>query len=134
MNYQNYLQATGQAAQLVERGDYEAAITILQELLSSDISEVDKAMLCFNLAVIHDKMGQETEAVAWYDKGAAYESGHGRYYVAERKAIYLAEKGHIEKSLHQYQALHDRPELTEADKARIAQNIAVLQRQMDQAT
>lgn len=127
MEYQEYVQSTNRASQLVERGDYEGAIAVFRELLSSDISEVDKAMMCLNIAIVCDKQGHLEEALAWYDQGASYERSHGQHYVAESKAAYLAEKRRYRESLNHYQDLLGRSDLTEGDKERIKRNIKVLE-------
>lgn len=127
MKYQAYLDATRRAAELVERGDHEEAIAVLKKLVASDISDIDKAMMCLNLAIVHDKLGRVDEALAWYDRGANYEGLHDRYYVAERKAVYLEEKGRHRESLDVYRRLLTRRELTEGEKARLEQNVQILQ-------
>jgi tetratricopeptide (TPR) repeat protein len=130
MDYQKYVQAAGRASQLVERGEYEGAVAILEGLLASDISEVDKAMMCLNMALVCDKLGHVEQALAWYDEGVYYERGHGRHYVTESKAAYLAEKGRYRESLAHYRDLLRHPSLMEADKARIAENIQALEKQL----
>jgi tetratricopeptide (TPR) repeat protein len=129
MDYQEYVLAAGRASQLVERGEYEEAVAILEGLLASDISEIDKAMMCLNMALVCDKLGHVEQALAWYDEGVYYEQGHGRHYVAESKAAYLAEKGRYGESLYHYRDLLRHPSLMEADKARIAENIQALEKQ-----
>ncbi len=133
MDYNDYLQASHKAARLVEDGDYPGAIRVLQALLASDISDFDKAMMCANLATVHEKMGQEQAALDWYDKGVAYEEPGRRYTVAEMKAAYLAEKGRSQESLEVYTGLLARPFLTEADKARIRENVIALHRRQEES-
>jgi len=128
MDYNDYLQASRKAAHLVEAGDYPGAISVLQALVASDISDFDKAMMCVNLAIVHEKMGQEQAALDWYDKGIAYEEPSRRYTIAEMKAAYLAEKGRNQESLDLYTHLLSQPVLTEADKARLQKNIETLRR------
>jgi tetratricopeptide (TPR) repeat protein len=130
MEYQEYVRSAERASQLVERGDYEDAIEILRKLVSSDISRIDKAMMCLNLAVVYDKTGNLEEALSWYDEGADYERVHDWHYVAERKAAYLAEKGRYRKSLDEYEKLLRRSGLTEGDNERIERQVETLRRRV----
>jgi tetratricopeptide (TPR) repeat protein len=130
MKYKTYVRSAKRAARLVERGNYEKAIAILQNLLSTDMSNVDKAMMCLNIAIIYDKMECVEEALAWYDQGMQYESAHKRYVVAEKKAAYLAEQGRYRDSLYAYESLLRQSGLTEGDKERIEKNIATLKKRV----
>ncbi|GIV98279.1 MAG: hypothetical protein KatS3mg057_2936 [Herpetosiphonaceae bacterium] len=128
MQYQDYQHAVQQAAQLADQGDYAGAIQAFQRLLASDVSDLDKAMMCLNIALICGKMGQEEEALAWYNRGISYERPYYRYQLAERMAVYLAERGRYQESLAMYRALLAERSLTEHEKERIRNNIALLQR------
>jgi tetratricopeptide (TPR) repeat protein len=130
MKYQTYARSAKRASRLVERGNYEKALTVLRELLSSDISDVDKAMMCLNMAIVYDKMDRMEDALAWYDEGATYERPYKRHFVAEKKAVYLAEKGRYRDSLYAYERLLSRADLTEGDKERIERNIETLRRRV----
>lgn len=130
MEYQEYVRSAERASQLVERGDYEDAIKVLRKLVSSDISRIDKAMMCLNLAVVYDTMGNLEKALSWYDEGADYERVHDRHYVAERKAAYLAEKGRYRESLDEYEKLLRRSGLTEGDKERVERQVETLRRRV----
>jgi len=121
-----YAETVQRASQLAERGDREGAIVLFRGLLATDISDVDKAMMCLNIAVVYQQMGRIDEALAAYEAGAAYERRHGRFYVAEMKAAFLATHGRDRESLLEYQELLGRAELTEADKERIRRNIETL--------
>lgn len=130
MEYQEYVRSAQRASKLVESGDYEGAIQVLRKLVSSDISRIDKAMMCLNLAIVYDKMGRLEDALFWYDEGADYERVHDRYYVAERKAAYLAEQGRYRESLDEYENLLRRAGLTEGDQERIEGQIKTLRRRV----
>lgn len=110
----------------MERGEYDAAVEVLEDLLASDISDVDKAMMCLNLAAVLDKLGRVDEALVWYGTGADYEARHGRFFVAELRAAYLAEKRRDAESLVLYEELLTRPSATEDDKERFRHNIELL--------
>jgi len=126
MDFQEYTKRVQRAAQLVERGDYEGAITLLRALIDSDISDRDKAMMCVNLAVVYNKLDRMQEALAWYDKGIAYERRHSRSFVAESKAAYLAERGLVQESVAIYEDLFTQPYLDEGEKERIGKNLEML--------
>ena len=64
---QEYTRRARRASQLTDRGDYDGVIAILEELVSSDISDVDKAVMCLNIAIVYDKMGHVEEAPDWGD-------------------------------------------------------------------
>lgn len=123
MEYQLYYQTAQQAAQLVERGDYTGALEALRTLLASDISDLDKSMMCLNMAVVYDKMGRKEESLSWYDRGIAYERKHKRFQVAEHKAAYLSQSGQSSESLVIFEDLINQPSMTESDKERIRHNI-----------
>jgi tetratricopeptide (TPR) repeat protein len=129
MKHQEYVQLTSQAAQFIENGRHEEGIATYEKLLSSDISDTDKAIMCFNLAVVYDKLGQTGQALAYYDTGIRYERSHNQHFVAEKKAAYLAGKGRYQESLDCYEDILRRVKLMENDKARIENNISVLKNQ-----
>ena len=130
MEYDKYVQSTQHASKLVEKGDYEQAITALEALIMSDISDLDKSMMCLNIGVVYDKMGRTQEALAWYDKGIRYEQPYSRFTITEQKAVYLAEKGYYQESLDLYEGLLAQPYLTENDKERVRNNINILRKQL----
>jgi tetratricopeptide (TPR) repeat protein len=127
VNYQVYIEVAQEAARLVESGEYDSAIAIFRSLLDSDISDLDKSVMCLNMAVVHDKLGRSDEALACHDRGIAYEHSHGRFTVTEHKAAYLAEIGEWQPSLDLYEQLLKRPDLTDTDNERIRQNVVLLQ-------
>lgn len=134
MKYQKYEQIINRAVQLFERGDYQKAIVVFKEIVSSDIADVDKAMMCLNLGIAYDRLDQTEEALVWYEKGVAYEKSHGQYFVAQKLAAYLTEKGRYSESLVHFKALLDNPDFTESDADRTALcfNLAVICDRMGQ--
>jgi tetratricopeptide (TPR) repeat protein len=126
MNYQEYSQRVHDAADLVDRGECEDAIQILQEVLALDISAMDKAIMCLNIAIAFDKLGRTDDALAWYEKGADYENEAGTWHVSEHRAAYLAEKERWHESVLSYHNLLSHPGLGEGDKQRIRHNIKTL--------
>ena len=130
MDYQEYFQSAKGASQQAEAGDNESALSILQSLVSNDISDLDKSMMCLNIAILLERMGREAEVLSWYEKGVSYEWPHSRCKVAENKAAYLARQGKPKESLAIYQSLLARQFLMEEDKNRIRSNIATLEEQL----
>ena len=130
MDYKEYADQAHQAAQLVEAGEYEQSLAIFNTLLSGDISDIDKAMMCHNIGVILEMMGSEQEALASYARGMSYERLHSRIYVAEQRAGYLYRLGRLAESLKAYEELLDRSSLTEEEKQRVKHNIASLREQI----
>lgn len=126
MEYAAYYKAMHDAAAAVEAEDYETSIAGFHSLLDADISDLDKAMICNNLAVICDKLGDIEGALSWYDAGMAYETPYMRCFIAECKAKYLADHAHVEAALAIYTGLATQPYLNESDKDRILGNVNVL--------
>jgi tetratricopeptide (TPR) repeat protein len=126
MDYTTYYETAQDGAKLHENGDYAGAIAVFQGLVDSDISDLDRAMMCHNVAQSYRSAGQVEDALYWYDRGIEYESPYYRFFVAESKAAYLAERGYDAESLAIYEALYPQPYLTENDKERIWNNISIL--------
>lgn len=126
MDYAVYYKAMHDAAAAVEAEDYETSIAGFHGLLDADISDLDKAMICNNLAVICDKLGDIEGALSWYDAGMAYEAPYMRFFIAECKAKYLADHAHAEAALAIYAGLATQPYLNESDKDRIVGNMNIL--------
>lgn len=127
MDYADYVQGTQRAADLVQAGHYDEAMEILRRLLNGDISDIDKSIMCLNIAVVYDKLGQNDKALEWHDRGIVFERAYARAFVALHKAGYLATQGRIQESLQLYHELAALPFLTESDKETIRRNIATLE-------
>ena len=127
MEYADYIAQTQRAANLVQAEQYEDALAILHGLVAAGISDIDKSMMCLNLAVVYDKMARVDLALEWHDKGIAYERPYSRAFVALHKAGYLATQGKPVESLSLYRELLALPFLTESDKETIRRNIETLE-------
>jgi tetratricopeptide (TPR) repeat protein len=130
MDYDEYVSLARQAAQSDEAGEHEQALGIFHTLLASDISDLDKSIMCYNLGVIEEKVGREQEALASYERGMSYERPHGRIFLAEQRAGYLYRLGRLAQSLSAYEELLYRPSLTEDEKQRVRHNVAALREQI----
>lgn len=131
MDYQDYTLQAQQVASSVESENYKEALSLLQVLLDSDLSDLDKSMMCVNVAVVYDKLQQSAESLRWYDEGIAYEVRHSHFFVEERKAEYLFYLGREEESVEIYEELLTRDYLMESDKERIRHNVKIIRGEIE---
>ena len=89
----------------------------LYELIISDVSEIDKADLCADLARVYERMGNTTEAENWYDKGISFEQIYCRFEVTEKKAQYLSQQGRNDEAVKLYKPLMKQPFVSESEKS-----------------
>ncbi|HEX8633202.1 MAG TPA: hypothetical protein VF703_03520 [Pyrinomonadaceae bacterium] len=114
------------AARLVENSQHDDAIVVLRPLIECELDDFHKTIVCVNMGIIFGLKGQDSDALAWYDRAINYERVHGRYFAAERKAGYLAELGRNAESLSMFERLLSEPSLTAEDDERMRQNISIL--------
>lgn len=126
MEYDHYVARAAEAGAKFDRGEHEQAMAGFIELVESDISDLDKAMMCLNLGTIAEKLGQFDETLAWYDLGMRYEEPHCRLDAAERKASFLYERGRITDALALYDWMLGQAFLTEQQRHRFNYNVGVL--------
>jgi hypothetical protein len=126
MDSEQYHQAAKSAADLVDKGDYVAALEVLRSLVESDLPDLDRSVMAVNMATVCDKMGQVPDALGWYDYGIALEYPLMRCFVTERKAEYLIGKGRKAEAVAVYETLLPEPFLTLGERERIRQNVAIL--------
>ena len=131
MLYQDYQFCAQQVANYVEAGQYSDALKVLQSLIDSDISDLDKSMMCINMGVVYEKMQQADQVLEWYDRGIAYEAVYLRFFVAESKANFLYNSKRYKECTRIYEELLPQSFLTEADKLRLQNYIESAQRAMD---
>jgi tetratricopeptide (TPR) repeat protein len=123
MQYTDYVQRLQQTSQLIQEARFKEAVEALYQLILSDISEIDKADLCVDLAGIYDRMGNTDEAIAWYEKGVAYEQNYCCFVVTEKKAEYLAQLGYSNQAVPMYESLMKQPFVREVEKERMRKTI-----------
>jgi tetratricopeptide (TPR) repeat protein len=123
MDYQDYVRLASQISQLMASNKLKEAIDALYQLILSDISDVDKAAMCINLATVYDRLGNTEEALTWYDKGIAYEQEYCRYDVPEKKAQYLSQLGKNNEAVLIYEGLIKEHFVSESDKERMRKTI-----------
>jgi tetratricopeptide (TPR) repeat protein len=131
MDYQEYVRRTSQISQLMASNKLQETVDTLYQFLLSDISDVDKAAMCSNLATVYDRLGKTEEALTWYDKGIAYEQVYCRYDVFEKKAQYLSQLGKNSEAVLIYEGLIKEHFVSESDKERMRK---IIQTYLSRAT
>lgn len=128
MDFNTYRELATKASDLHGAGKSAEALKILTELVLSDISDIDKSVMCLNAAIICDSMGDPEQAIKWYDRGIAHEQVQSQYGVAIRKAVYLFEKKRHNESLTVFDGLLSKPYLVENDRVAIQSNVKLIQK------
>lgn len=126
-----YVALTSRAAGLVDAGQYPEALDIFEEIVASDLGDVDKSMMCINLAVVHDKMGQRDQALTSYGRALAYERPTGAYFAEQHRAAYFSQIGMYAESIECYLELLARTDLKATDRDAFSQNVATLEKLRD---
>jgi tetratricopeptide (TPR) repeat protein len=126
MDYQLYVEKANAASKKFDENDLDGAMTGFEELVKSDISDIDKSMMCYNIARVCEKSGDIDLAIEWYDYGISLEKPHSRCYIHEHKAAFLANQRRDAEALAIYEALYTLPYITEGDKERIWKNMLIL--------
>jgi hypothetical protein len=126
MQTEHFDQSLFLVARLVENAQHDDAIVVLRPLVECELDFFHKMIVCVNMAIIFGQKGQDSDALAWYDRAINYEQPHGRYFAAERKAAFMAERGWTAESLAMYERLLSEPSLTGEDEERIRQNLSIL--------
>jgi tetratricopeptide (TPR) repeat protein len=123
MDYQDYVRLTGKISQLMKSNKLQETVDALYQFILTDISDIDKAAMCANLATVYDRLGNSEEALTWYDKGMAYEQVYCRYDVSEKKAQYLSQLGKNNEAVLIYEGLIKEHFVSESDKERMRKTI-----------
>lgn len=126
MQTEHFEQSLFLVARLVDNSAHDDAIIVLRPLVECELDFFQKMIVCVNMAIIFGMKGQDSDALAWYDRAIGYERPHGRFFAAERKAAYMAERGWTAESLTMYEKLLSEPSLTGEDEERIRQNLSIL--------
>ena len=126
MEYQEFINRTQQATQLMSSSRLQETVDYLYLFFLSDISDIDKASMCANLAVVYDRMGNTEMAISWYDKGIDLEQSYYRFEVSEKKAQYLSQLGRSRDAVPLYEKLIKQPFVSEVEKERMRKIIQSL--------
>jgi tetratricopeptide (TPR) repeat protein len=119
MQYQEFSNRMQQASELMKSAHLQEAVDFLYLLFLSDISDLDKAIICTDLATVYDRLGNTEEAISWFDKGVDLEQNYNRFEALEQKAQYLAQFGRAKEAAQIYENLIKQPFVMEADKERM---------------
>lgn len=123
-----YVSLATRASDLVDQGEHRQAIEVFEQLVDSDLPDVDKGVMWLNIATVQDKMDLHQEALASYANALECERRVGSYFIAQQHAAYLSQLGMYGESMAAYQTLIERPDVT-ADDARIFQaNLRTLEK------
>ena len=131
MDYQEYVRMSGRITQLMASNKLQETVDTLFQFLLSDISDIDKAGMCSNLATVYDRLGKTEDALTWYDKGIAYEQAYCRYDVTEKKAQYLSQLGKNNEAVLIYEGLIKEHFVSEIEKERMRK---IIQTYLSRAT
>ncbi len=131
MDYQEYQNRIQRGEQMFDSGNLPAALEAFQGLVNSDISDIDKANMCLNIALIYDKMGNGQQTLQWYMRAVQLEKPHCRFEAQEFLGAYLQQAGRPRDSLKVFESLIPSTHLTEADKVRIRAKIEELKEEVN---
>jgi len=133
LRYEDYYESAQKVSTLVDETRFDEAMRLLRGLIDSDLAELDKSVMCVNMAVVLQKMQRNDEALQWYDRGIGYEALYLRFFVAESKAGFLHQLGRNAESLEIYSQLLDQPYLTAQDNERMRNNVDALRQLINDA-
>lgn len=122
-----YSSLANRVSDLVEAGEHQRAIDILEKLVESDLPDFDKAVMQLNIATVQGKMGDHEGALASYATALDFEGRTDGYFVAQQYAAYLAQLGRYADSITVYQGLIERPNLKPESREMFVANVATLQ-------
>lgn len=130
MDFLEYTEAMKTAAALHEAGKYNEAISAFDALLSTDVSDRDKGIICHNIAVIYKEQNLSGSALSWYERGRDYERPHGGTVNVTALGSYLYDSGRFSESLTVWEDMLKWPSLTEVEKNNIRNNIALIKERL----
>ena len=123
---QLYTSLANRASELVVAGERLKAIDILEELVRSDLSDFDRAIMCMNIAVVYDQLDNREKALETYSRAVDLEQATESYFVAQSRAAYYSELGMYDESIRSYDDLLRHDHLKPEDREMFLKNIATL--------
>ena len=121
-----YASLANRASDLVVAGDRLKAIEILEELVRSDLPDFDRAMMCMNIAIVQDQMGNTDGALETYTRAVDLERATESYFVAQSRAAYFSQLGMYDESIRSYDDLLRHDHLKPEDREMFLKNIDTL--------
>ena len=126
MDPQLYASLAGRASDLVVAGQRLEAIELLEELVRSDLPDSDRAMMCMNIAIVQDQLGETAKALDTYARAVGVEEKTGAYFIASSRAAYYSRLGMYDESIRSYDDLLRHERLKPEDREMFLANIATL--------
>lgn len=126
MDKQLYENLASRASDLVVAGKRDEAIRILEELVHSDLPLFDRAIMCMNIAVVNDQMGDSAKALENYARAVDMERETESYFIAQSRAAYYSKLGLYDESIRCYDALLSHAALTPESRDMFLKNIETL--------
>jgi tetratricopeptide (TPR) repeat protein len=123
---QLYASLANRASDLVTAGERDQAIEILEELVISDLPVFDRAMMCMNIAIVHDQMGDSTRALENYSRAVDLEQETESCFIAQSRAAYYSQLGMYDESIRSYDDLLSHPHATPEARDMFLKNIETL--------
>ncbi len=128
MDFDEFRGLVEQLDKLSASGDDRAFLTALSRLSASDLPDLDRARLLSQAAQAHERLGEQAQALAAYDRAAALETPHHRFQAAFRKSDYLMRLGRKDESRDILKSLLERPEATLSERHSFEARLKLLRR------
>lgn len=128
MTYAEYCERCQRVADLVDKQqDYAAAVQVLQGLIDDvSLPDLDRSMMCLNVALVCEKMGHDEHALSWYEHAASIDRPMMRATASMRKADKLIQMKRSADAIALYEDLLGEPFLAMSERHVIEHNLAAL--------
>jgi tetratricopeptide (TPR) repeat protein len=126
-----YASLARRASDLAESGDRDQAIELFEQLVDSELPDLDRAYMCMNIATVLDQQGKREQALEAFARAVDIERRTDSYYVASCRAAYLSRLGFYDESSGFYDDLLRHKALKPEDRDVFQQNIRALSKLRD---
>jgi tetratricopeptide (TPR) repeat protein len=123
-----YASLARRASDLVDSGDRDQAIEIFEQLVASELPDLDRAYMCLNIATVYEQQGKRDHALEAFARAVDIERRTDSYYVASSRAAYYSQIGLYDESSRHYDDLLRHKALKPEDRDAFLQNIRTLSR------
>lgn len=130
MTQAEFVARSQELADRVDAGDLAGGLAVAEELVASDLPDLDKVIVCVNGATVCEKMGRDAEALGWLERAIELERPLLRFFAAEHYAASLAGRDRNADSLAIYRRLVFQPYLTQRDRERMQANVRELEQRL----
>ena len=121
-----YTSLARRASDLVDAGDRDQAIEILEQLVTSELPDLDRAYMCMNIATIREQQGKREQALEAFTRAVDIERSTDSYFVASSKAAYYSRLGLYDESSRSYDDLLRHKALKPEDREIFLKNMQTL--------